>query len=63
MGLVCSSRLLNLVPALVDSIKVAGLVLVTNTSEDEGNGDRVPDGVDGVLKANGVLCFHETIDM
>lgn len=50
-------------PALVDSIKVAGLVLVTNTSEDEGNGDRVPDGVDGVLKANGVLCFHETIDM
>ncbi|KAI4117716.1 MAG: hypothetical protein LQ345_002110 [Seirophora villosa] len=63
MGLVCSSRLLNLVPSLVDSIKVAGLVLVTNTSEDEGNGDRVPDGVDGVLKANGVLCFHETIDM
>ncbi|KAL9016963.1 MAG: hypothetical protein Q9185_005702 [Variospora sp. 1 TL-2023] len=63
MGLVCSSRLLNLVPALVDSIKVAGLVLVTNTSEDERSGDGVPDGVDGVLRANGVLRFHEMIDM
>lgn len=64
MGLVCSSRLLNLVPALIDSIKVAGLVLVADTSEDEGRNDRLLlEGVDGILKRNGVLRFNETIDM
>lgn len=70
MGLVCSSRLMRLVPALVKSIKVAGLVLVTASSaeddEELGDGDRgskVLEGVDGVLKRNGVLRFHEMIDM
>ncbi|MCJ1383078.1 phosphate system positive regulatory protein pho81 [Xylographa soralifera] len=72
MGLVCTSRLLNMVPALVDFIKVAGLVLVTDTSEDLANFERgtvqtpsyrVPEGVDGVLKGNGILKFNETIDM
>lgn len=73
MGLVCSARLMNLVPALVKSIKVAGLVLVTATSEEEDEesgvrdtgdtGDRGLDGVDGVLRRNGVLSFCEMIDM
>ncbi|KAL8909727.1 MAG: hypothetical protein Q9207_000036 [Kuettlingeria erythrocarpa] len=63
MGLVCSSRLLDLVPALIGSVKVAGLVLVTDRSEGDSKGGRIPEGVDGVLKGNGVLRFNETIDM
>lgn len=81
----------NLVPALIESIKVAGLVLVIDTSEDKSSLSRattaaavpsstsstsistigqqqqslyrMPDGVDGILKGNGVLRFHDTIDM
>ena len=57
-----------MVPALVESVKVAGLVLVTDTSEDADESAaarnyRMPDGVDGVLRGNGVLRFNETIDM
>ena len=57
-----------MVPALVESVKVAGLVLVTDTSGDRGvtaaqRDYRMPDGVDGVLRGNGVLRFNETIDM
>ena len=60
-----------MVPALVESIKVAGLVLVTNTCEDPtsserdsaGRSFRMPEGVDGILRANGILRFNETIDM
>jgi len=77
MGLICSSRLLSLAPALIESIKTAGLVLVTDITdspEDEpaqpanlhvANPRRqnTPDGVDGYLKGNGVLCFNETVDM
>jgi len=67
-----SQALQAMVPALIESIKVAGLVLVSNTSEDpslsENGGPasysyRLPDGVDGVLKGNGVLRFAEAIDM
>lgn len=86
----------NLVPALIESIKVAGLVLVIDTSEEKSPSSssrvtttttttatapgsvapssaaaaqpsqslyRMPDGVDGILKGNGVLRFHDTIDM
>lgn len=101
----------NLVPALIESIKVAGLVLVIDTSEEKNPSSssrvttttttatatataaatatatapgskapssaavaaaaaqpsqslyRMPDGVDGILKGNGVLRFHDTIDM
>ncbi|KAL8927733.1 MAG: hypothetical protein Q9208_002148 [Pyrenodesmia sp. 3 TL-2023] len=63
MGLVCNSRLLDLVPALIDSVKVAGLVLVTDRSERGSKDNGIPEGVDGVLKGNGVLRFNETIDM
>lgn len=63
-----------MVPALVESIKVAGLVLVTDTSEENSprtastsvaaqRSYRMPDGVDGILKGNGVLRFNDTIDM
>ena len=79
-----------MVPALTESIKVAGLVLVKNTSDD---GSATPTnktshharpsglsaspsifpssaftqdddgGVDGVLRANGVMSFHGMIDV
>ena len=58
-----------MVPSLIESIKVAGLVLVTDTSEEDlpsGSAMRsyqMPEGVDGVLKGNGVLKFNEMIDM
>ena len=60
-----------MVPSLINSIKTAGLVLVTDTSEDQQGAEaaasgaefRMLEGVDGVLKGNGVLRFHETIDM
>jgi CDK inhibitor PHO81 len=60
-----------MVPALVEAIKAQGLVLVTDKSaEPPAMGGplsdpfpRLPDGIDGVLKANGVLRFNESIDM
>ena len=64
MGLICRSRLVDLVPALIESIKVAGLVLVVDMSERSAHGNlKVPDGVDGVVKADGVLRFNEVVDM
>ena len=60
-----------MVPALIEAIKAQGLVLVTDKSTDTGEMSglqgnvfpRLPEGVDGVLKANGVLRFNESIDM
>lgn len=60
-----------MIPALIESIKVQGLVLVTDKSAERHvnigpRGDpfpKLPEGIDGVLKANGVLRFNETIDM
>ncbi|KAJ5134058.1 hypothetical protein N7526_005423 [Penicillium atrosanguineum] len=81
MGMICRSSLLNVVPALVETIKELGLVLVADTSDEPsqqpdrdnalststmGVADwayRMPDGVNGVLKANGVLRFNDMIDM
>ncbi|XHG00506.1 hypothetical protein AWENTII_003952 [Aspergillus wentii] len=82
MGLICRSSLLNVVPALVETIKEQGLVLVADTSDETGDQDRhgalsaansmgvaaewayrMPDGVNGVMKANGILRFNDTIDM
>ncbi len=67
MGLVCSSRLLSLVPALIKSIKEAGLVLISDYSHDAMRGRPVsvldlPGGVDGLLMDNAVLRFKETIE-
>lgn len=67
MGLVCSARLLDMVPALVDAIKSHGLALVVDRSaEQHAHSDpfpRIPKGVDGVLRSNGVLRFNESIDV
>ena len=58
-----------MVPALIDSIKVAGLVLVLDTSEDNPQVDTqvrdysMSNGSDGVLRSNGVLRFNQMIDM
>ena len=67
MGLICSSRLLDLVPALITSIKEAGLVLISDYSHDSARGRtasvlNVPGGVDGLLIENAVLKFKDTID-
>ncbi|KAL4790614.1 hypothetical protein BDV19DRAFT_331875 [Aspergillus venezuelensis] len=80
MGLVCRSSLLNLVPALVATIKELGLVLVADTSDEDEQPDnqalsaansmgvaelayRMPEGVNGLMKANGILRFNDMIDM
>ena len=58
-----------MVPSLIESVKAAGLVLVTDTSEENpltGSTPRsyqMPEGVDGTLKGNGILRFNEMIDM
>ncbi|CAK7209110.1 phosphate system positive regulatory protein pho81 [Sporothrix bragantina] len=71
MGLVCSSRLLDMVPALVDAIKSQGLALVIDRSAEPDQDSssitdpfpRLPEGIDGVMKSDGVLRFNESIDM
>lgn len=63
------STIQNMLPSLIESIKVAGLVLVTDTSEEApstgaaARSYRMPEGVDGILRGNGVLRFNEMIDM
>ena len=58
-----------MVPSLIESVKVAGLVLVTDTSEESPPSGsarrsyRMPEGVDGMLRGNGILRFNEMIDM
>lgn len=79
MGLMCSSRILQRVPALVEAIKQAGLVVVSDISDQNGNAQGqdtqnstsvnangwtpMPGGVNGIMKLNGILRFNETIDM
>jgi CDK inhibitor PHO81 len=72
MGLICTSRLLELVPALVASVKEAGLVLISDYSHDVRHSTRVHsaapsvlglgEGVDGLVAGNGVLKFREAVD-
>ena len=67
MGLVCTSRLLELVPALVNSIKEAGLVLISDYSAHNDGASQpalidLPSGVDGLLMGNAVLRFKEVVD-
>lgn len=77
MGMTCSARILEMVPALVDTVKQAGLVLVSDASDDAGitlqstspqnrmdtSWSMVPEGINGIMKGNGILRFNETIDM
>lgn len=62
----------DMLPALVDSIKSQGLALVidksTETAPEYGGPmsdpfPRLPQGVDGLLKSNGVLRFNESINI
>ena len=74
MGLICTSRLLELVPALVASVKEAGLVLISDYSHDVRHSARASgvaaapsvlglgEGVDGLVAGNGVLKFREAVD-
>jgi CDK inhibitor PHO81 len=60
-----------MVPALIEAIKSHGLVLVIDKSAEvildrDMHADpfpRLAEGIDGVLKADGVLRFNESIDM
>lgn len=70
MGLICYSRLLDMVPALVDAIKSQGLALVMDKSTDPAGSNplmdpfpRPPKGVDGVLRSHGILRFNDSLDM
>ena len=64
MGLICTSRLLDLVPALVSSVKEAGLVLISDYSHHTRPTSLLglPKGVDGLLQDNALLRFREAID-
>lgn len=61
----------DMVPALVDAIKSHGLALVVDKSGEKKPEfhpladpfPRMPHGVDGMLKGNGVLRFDECIDV
>jgi CDK inhibitor PHO81 len=61
----------DMVPALIDSIKSQGLVLVTDKSAERSVPadllsdpfPRLAEGIDGILRANGVLRFNASIDM
>jgi CDK inhibitor PHO81 len=62
----------RLAPALIDSIKTAGLVLISDISGTSLDMDGaapgpisqlLPEGVDGTLRSNGVLGFTDSVDM
>ncbi len=56
---------------MVDAIKSHGLALVVDKSAEPAAGvgpvadpfPRLPEGIDGVLKSDGILRFNESIDM
>ncbi len=56
-----------MVPALVQAIKAEGIVLVTDQSAEvevpPALPSRLREGIDGMFQANGVLRFHESIDI
>lgn len=73
MGMMCTSRILQRVPALTETIKQAGLVVVSDVSDQNvdirqssmssAGWTPMPEGVNGVMKMNGILRFNESIDM
>ncbi|KAK7732933.1 phosphate system positive regulatory protein pho81 [Botryosphaeria dothidea] len=65
MGLICSSRLLELAPALIESVKTAGLVLIADLSTQKTSltNSTTVDKIDGYFKGEGVLRFNETVDI
>ncbi|KAF3905871.1 Ankyrin-1 [Arthrobotrys entomopaga] len=66
MGLICSARLLEMVPALTHSVKAEGLVLISqmlDSTAPQPQSSSFVNLVDGVLLREGILRFNETIDM
>lgn len=61
----------DMVPALVGAIKSQGLALVIDRSDEPIQDPssladpfpQLPEGVDGVMKSDGVLRFNESINM
>ena len=55
----------DIVPALIQTVKVEGLVLVSEMTDVSSSRDVKPINItlDGVLMKEGILCFSETIDM
>ncbi|CAN6642068.1 phosphate system positive regulatory protein Pho81p [Trichomonascus vanleenenianus] len=60
LGIMCSSRLLAMVPSIVEAVRLMGLVLVASL-DDEEEEVNVP-GVDG-SRTRSVLHFRESIDV
>ena len=57
-------------PALIDAVKTAGLVLISDFTHTQADVQDAymsmqsgPDGLDGLLENNAVLRFSESIDM
>ncbi|KAF3924282.1 Ankyrin-1 [Orbilia brochopaga] len=65
MGLICSEKLLEMVPALMNSVKSEGLVLISQAPKGDEKYSPPPlvHLVDGVLLKGGILRFNETIDV
>ena len=70
LGLICRSELLDTVPSLVDAIKNAGLVLISDAASKDNEHYAYPSvgressyPVDGILRSGGVLNFSEAIDI
>ncbi|KAK6339070.1 phosphate system positive regulatory protein pho81, variant 2 [Orbilia brochopaga] len=66
MGLICSEKLLEMVPALTHSVKAEGLVLISQAPEGVEKYYPTPSlvhSVDGVLLNGGIIRFNETIDV
>lgn len=59
-----SSRATNTTAAAVPSAACSvPISAVGQQQQQQQSLYRMPDGVDGILKGNGVLRFHDTIDM
>lgn len=61
LGVICSARLLGMVPTIVDAVRAMGLVLVANV-DVEGSDYIAPEGCDG-SRNRSVLMFEEQIEM
>lgn len=60
LGIICSAKLLELVPDLIDTIRSFGLVLVIS---DEGNSNCKGFPRINGIRSSGMLTFKETIDV
>lgn len=72
MGITCRANILSSVPALIEAIKEAGLVLVSDASlvsnqavEQTASPATLGalEGIDGVLRSNGTLHFQQRLEV